>query len=94
MTDESSIPHPLDEIQEQSGEPTLDALFNTDPLALTEQDLDRIIAVMRERRALWQREEVEARTAGRRANPNAAKPAKPAKLSGPKKKITLADLGL
>lgn len=64
---------------------SLDELFNADPLSLTDEDVGKIVADFRNKRHLWEKEEQEAKTQGRRRK-KVYKDA-PAKLS-------LADLDL
>lgn len=46
---------------------SLDDLYSADPLSLTDSDVDRIVDDLREKRALWIKEEAEAGAQGRRA---------------------------
>jgi len=57
MTDQS----PLAEASPKS----LDELFSTDPLKLSDSDVDAIIAELRRKRALWAKSEAEGRKAPR-----------------------------
>lgn len=41
---------------------SLDELFRRDPLGLSDQDLDRIVAELRSRRAIWAKAEAEGKT--------------------------------
>lgn len=45
---------------------TLDELFDTDPLELTDTDIDSIVAAMREQRKRWDLEEADAKKTNRR----------------------------
>lgn len=64
----------LQEVRENS----LDELFSRDPLSLSDADLDKMIALYREKRAVWsQKEQTKA----------------PAKREAPAK-LDLTDLGL
>lgn len=51
---------------------SLSELFARDPLTLTDEEVDRIVAEMRDARERWYKEETEAKAKGRRANPAAA----------------------
>ena len=53
---------PLSEADPRS----LDELYAADPLGLTDADVDRITKDLREKRALWSKEEAEAGAQGRR----------------------------
>lgn len=55
---QSETPSPLAEAKVDS----LETLFARDPLGLSDQDLDRIIAELRSRRALWVKAEAEGKT--------------------------------
>lgn len=67
---------------------SLDDLYSSDPLDLTDDDVDRITADLREKRALWAREDAEAKTQGRKRSTKAWK-------EPPEKgQLSLADLGL
>lgn len=48
---------------------TLDELFSKDPMELTDRDLETIVQTLRAQRALFLKEEQEAKMAGRRKRP-------------------------
>lgn len=62
---------------------SLDELFSRDPLELSNQDLDKIVAHLRAQRNQWAADEAAGATKGRKAGK---------KPSGPKEKITLDQL--
>lgn len=67
---------------------SIDDLFSEDPLNLTDEDLDKMVAYYRENRDKWAKEESAAAAEGRRRRPKEYKPA-------PNKgKLSLGDLGL
>lgn len=70
----------LEEVRENS----LDELFSRDPLSLSDADLDKMIALYREKRAVWAKGE---------AAKLAAKGAKKTPTAAPEK-LSLEDLGL
>lgn len=55
------------------GEPSLNELFNKDPITLTEIDLSRIVAHYRKAREVWAAEEASSRTKNKRSNHRALK---------------------
>lgn len=67
---------------------SLDDLYNADPLSLTNEDVDRITADLREKRALWAKEDAGAKSQGRARRPKAYK------APVPKGQLSLDDLGL
>lgn len=67
---------------------SLDDLFAADPLSLTDEDIDRIVDELRTKRALWEREDAEAKQQSRARRPTAYR-------DPPKKgTLTLKDLGI
>lgn len=68
---------------------SLDELFSRDPLSLTQQDLDKIIANLREARARW----AAAEASGAKSAPRSAKAAAGPKVAA-KPGMSLDDLGL
>lgn len=81
---EQQTPSPLSEADPKS----LDELYNEDPLALTNDDLDRLVADLRLNRARWAKEEAEAASQGRARRPKTYKP------KVPKGQLKLSDIGL
>ena len=75
---------PLSEADPRS----LDDLYAGDPLGLTDDDVDRVCADLRQKRSLWATEEAEAQSQGRRRKPKAFKTAPP------KGQLNLGDLGI
>lgn len=69
-------------------DPTLNELFNRDPLAWTDADRDLAIKHLRQTREIFAKEDSQARSKGTRAN------AKKAIASKGTKNLTLGDLGL
>lgn len=67
---------------------SLDELFNADPLELTDEDLDTLVAEYRANRELWAKEEAAAKTQGRARRP------KEYKQKIPKGQLSLSDIGL
>jgi len=57
--------NPIEEVQ-----PTIAELFSRDPLHITDNDLDRIIVLLREKYITFAAEDEEARRQGRRVNPS------------------------
>ena len=78
------MPTPLTEAEPRS----LDELYSADPLSLTDDDIDKMVADLREKRKLWAKEESASKTEGRARRPSAYKDAPE---TG---KISLGDLGL
>jgi len=76
--------NPLSEADPRS----LDDLYAADPLSLTDNDVDKIVADLRQKRALWQREDAAAQAQGRARRP------KEYKAAPPKGQLDLAGLGL
>ena len=67
---------------------SLDDLYSADPLSLTNDELDNLVADWRSKRALWEREESAAQSEGRRRRPKAYKEA-------PEKgQLSLSNLGI
>ena len=66
----------------------LDDLYTADPLTLTDDDVDKITADLRQKRSLWATEEAEAQSQGRRRKPKAYK------APPPKGQLKLDDLGI
>lgn len=66
----------------------LNELFDADPLSLSDQDLDSIIAHFREQRGKWRTEEASAKAAGRKTKTVTEK------LPPPPGGLSLADLNL
>lgn len=62
---------PLSEANPRS----LDELYAADPLSLTNPDVDKIVGDLREKRALWLKEESEATAQGRKRRPKVYKEA-------------------
>ena len=78
------MPTPLSEAEPRS----LDELYSADPLSLTDDDIDKMVADLREKRVLWAKEESESQAQGRARKPSVYKDA-------PKKgSISLDDLDL
>lgn len=75
---------PLSEADPRS----LDDLYAADPLSLTDDDVDKIVSDLRQKRALWATEDAEAQSQGRARRPKAYKSAPP------KGQMDLSDLGL
>lgn len=69
---------------------SLEELFSRDPLGLSDQDLDVIVAKLREERMRWQL----AEAAGAKVAPKATTQARLAKKVGGAVPSILADLGL
>jgi len=69
-------------------DPTLNELFNRDPLEWESKDRAVVIAHLRETREIFAKEDKQAKTKGKPAN------AKAAIKSGGTKNLTLDDLGL
>ncbi len=80
MSDQS----PLSEADPRS----LDDLYAADPLSLTDNDVDKIVADLREKRALWESEDAAAQSQGRARRP------KEYKSAPPKGQLNLKDLGI
>ncbi len=76
--------NPLGEADPRS----LDDLYAADPLSLTDSDVDKIVADLRQKRDLWQTEDAAAQSQGRARKPKAYKSAPP------KGQLNLASLGL
>jgi len=74
-------PFPLDQASPES----LDELFSRDPLQLSDQDLDRIVAHLRAQRNQWKQEEASGAKQSK---------AKGVTSSGPKEKVSLDMLDL
>ena len=75
---------PLSEADPRS----LDDIYTDDPLNLTDDDVDRVAADLRQKRSLWATEEAEAQSQGRRRKPKAYT------TSPPKGQLKLGDLGI
>ena len=75
---------PLSEAEPKS----LDDLYTADTLSLTDDDVDKITADLRQKRSLWATEEAEAQSQGRRRKPKAYK------TPPPKGQLKLGDLGI
>ncbi len=75
---------PLSEADPKS----LDDLYAADPLNLTDDDVDKIVADLRQKRALWASEDAAAQAQGRSRKP------KVYKAAPPKGQLSLAGLGL
>lgn len=69
-------------------EPSLNELFNRNPLAWSKADREAAIAHLRKTREIFAKEEKQAKTSGRRTN------AKKAIKSKGNANLTLGDLGL
>ena len=69
-------------------EPSLNELFDRNPLDWGEDDLNRVILHMRKAREIFHTEDTKAKSAGRRTN------AKKALSSGGSSNLNLSDLGL
>lgn len=67
-------------------EPTLDELFNRNPLGWSDADLHQVVLHMRRGREIFNKEDTAAKTAGRRVNVK--------KAVGEAKNLTLESLGL
>ena len=78
------MPTPLSEAEPRS----LDELFSADPLSITNDELDIMVAEQREKRHLWAKEEAASQAEGRARRPSAYKDAPE---TG---KIKLSDLDL
>ncbi len=76
--------NPLSEADPRS----LDDLYSSDPLSLTDDDVDKIVADLRQKRALWATEDAAAQAQGRTRKPKAYKSAPP------KGQLSLGDLGI
>ena len=81
MTENKS---PLEEADPRS----LDDLYAADPLSLTDDDVDKIVADLRQKRALWASEDAAAQSQGRARRP------KEYKAAPPKGQLSLGGLGL
>ncbi len=75
---------PLSEADPKS----LDDLYAADPLTLTDDDVDKIVADLRQKRALWASEDAAAQSQGRARRP------KTYKSPPPKGQLSLGDLGI
>ena len=75
---------PLSEADPRS----LDDLYAADPLTLTDADVDKIVADLRKKRALWESEDAAAQSQGRARRP------KEYKAPPPKGQLDLSSLGL
>ena len=75
---------PLNEADPRS----LDDLYAADPLSLTDDDVDKIVKDLREKRALWEKEDKEAQAQGRARRP------KVYKSPPPKGQLSLDSLGI
>lgn len=80
---DDNLPSPLASVQPTS----LDELFSRDPLDLADQDIDVIVAEYRRQREVW----AKAEAAGAKRAPA---PPKAKAIPGPKKSVSLGDLGL
>ena len=80
MTKES----PLSEANPKS----LDDLYVADPLSLTDDDVDRIVSDLRQKKVLWEKEDAEAQSQGRKRRP------KEYKSPPPKGQLSLDVLGI
>jgi len=60
---------PLSEVDPRS----IDEIFASDPLSITQVDLDAMVLYYRRNRAAWAKEESEAQAEGRRRRPKAYK---------------------
>jgi len=75
---------PLSEADPKS----LDDLYVADPLALTDNDVDKIVDDLRQKKALWESEDAAAQSQGRARHP------KEYKAPPPKGQLNLGSLGL
>jgi hypothetical protein len=57
----TDAPNPLDEASPES----IDELFDRDPLELSDQDVDKIVARLRQDREAWAADEASAQTSGK-----------------------------
>ena len=73
-------------------EPTLDELFNRDPLQWGDADLEKVILHMRESRRLFQKAQTEAKKSGKSKAKTSAAARKA--LNKPTTALSLGDLGL
>ena len=76
--------NPLSEADPRS----LDDLYAADPLTLTDNDVDKIVADFRKKRALWESEDAAAQSQGRARRP------KEYKAAPPKGQLSLENLGI
>lgn len=67
---------------------SLEDLYNSDPLDLTNDDIDNLIEDWRRKRHLWEREEKSAQAEGRKRKPKAYRDAPDSS------KLTISSLGL
>lgn len=67
---------------------SINDLFNEDPLNLTDEDVDRLVAEFRKNRELWAKEEASAQAEGRKRRPKTYKPKVPVG------QLSLDDIGL
>jgi len=67
---------------------SLDDLYAADPLGLTNDDVDKIVSDLRQKRALWENEDKEAQAQGRARRP------KTYKEPPPKGQLSLDSLGI
>jgi len=75
---------PLSEADPKS----LDDLYTADPLTLTDNDVDKLVDDLREKKALWENEDATAQSQGRARRP------KEYKAAPPKGQLDLNSLGL